>query len=116
MLYPGEQGLTGKANQNGYFVIPSLRNVALTAPYMHDGRFKTLDEVLDHYSSGIQSHPNLDPILIQQNFTQRFVTVTSGQPVRMNISDDERRQLKAFLNSLTDNTITTDPKFSNPFK
>ena len=113
---PGEQGLTGKSNQNGYFVIPSLRNIALTAPYMHDGRFKTLDEVSDHYSSGIQSHPNLDPILIQQNFDQHFVTVASGQPAKMNISDDERRQLKAFLNSLTDNTITTDPKFSNPFK
>jgi cytochrome c peroxidase len=112
----GEQGLTGRPNQNGYFVIPSLRNVALTAPYMHDGRFKTLDEVIDHYSNGIQAHPNLDPILLQQNFAQRFVTVTTGTPVSMNISDNERRQLKAFLNSLTDNTITNDPKFSSPFK
>ncbi|MCW3126881.1 MAG: Cytochrome-c peroxidase [Bacteroidetes bacterium] len=112
----GEQALTGRTAQNGYFVIPSLRNVILTAPYMHDGRFKTLDEVIDHYSNGIQPHPNLDPLLLQQNFNQRFVTVASGQPVRMNISADERRELKAFLNSLTDKTIISDPKFANPFK
>lgn len=112
----GEQALTGRSNQNGYFVIPSLRNIALTAPYMHDGRFKTLDEVIDHYSTGIQAHPNLDPILLQSNFDQGFVSATTGAPVKMNISATEKRQLIAFLNALTDESMTTDVRFSDPFK
>ena len=112
----GIQALNGDPNQNGYFIIPSLRNVALTAPYMHDGRFKTLSDVIDHYSKGIAPHPNLDPILIDQNFTAGQVIVTSGNPVKMNISDTEKSQLIAFLTAMTDNSITTDQKFSNPFK
>ena len=111
----GTEALTGVKSQNGYFIIPSLRNVALTAPYMHDGRFATLSEVIDHYSNGIQAHPDLDPFLLQPNFNRGFVATTSGQPVKMNISAKEKQQLIAFLNALTDNTILTDPKFSNPF-
>lgn len=111
----GTEAITGVKSQNGYFVIPSLRNVAQTAPYMHDGRFKTLGEVIDHYSNGIAAHPDLDPFLYQNNFVQGFVTASTGQPVRMNISAQEKQQLIAFLNALTDNTILTDPKFSNPF-
>jgi cytochrome c peroxidase len=111
----GTQAITGVKSQNGYFVIPSLRNVALTAPYMHDGRFKTLSEVIDHYSNGIAAHPDLDPFLYQGNFARGFVASASGQPVRMNISATEKQQLIAFLNALTDQSILTDPKFSNPF-
>ncbi len=111
----GTEAITGVKTQNGYFVIPSLRNVALTAPYMHDGRFATLGEVIDHYSNGILPHPDLDPFLYQNNFVQGFVTSTAGQPVKMNISAQEKQQLIAFLNALTDPTITTDPKFSNPY-
>ena len=111
----GTQAITGVQTQNGYFVIPSLRNVALTAPYMHDGRFGTLAEVVDHYSDSIQPHPDLDPFLYQTNFTQGFVTATNGQPVKMHMTAQEKQQLIAFLNSLTDVTITTDPKFSNPY-
>ena len=113
---PGVEALTGKTSLNGYFIIPSLRNIALTAPYMHDGRFKTLSDVIDHYSNGIQSHPNLDPLLIAQNFANNTISVRSGAPVKMNISTTEKQQLIAFLNSLTDYSITTDPRFSNPFK
>lgn len=112
----GEQALTGRANQNGYFVIPSLRNISLTAPYMHDGRFQTLEEVIEHYSTGIQAHPDLDPVLLQSNFDQGFVSTTTGQPVRMNMTATEKRQLIAFLNALTDQTVTTDVRFSDPFK
>lgn len=111
----GTQAITGVKSQNGYFVIPSLRNVAQTAPYMHDGRFKTLSEVIDHYSNGIAAHPNLDPFLYQNNFSQGFVSSSTGSPVKMNISAQEKQQLIAFLNALTDQTILTDPKFSNPF-
>ncbi len=111
----GTQAITGVKTQNGYFIIPSLRNVALTAPYMHDGRFATLSDVIDHYSNSIMAHPDLDPFLYQTNFAQGFVTSSTGQPVRMNISTQEKQQLIAFLNALTDQSLLTDPKFSNPF-
>jgi cytochrome c peroxidase len=111
----GVQALNGDPAQNGYFIIPSLRNVGLTAPYMHDGRYATLSDVIDHYSNTIQPHPNLDPILLSQNFAAHEVISNTGTPVKMNISATEKTQLIAFLNSLTDYSITTDPRFSNPF-
>lgn len=102
----GFGGITGKADQIGKFKTPNLKNVALTAPYMHDGRFKTLDEVLEHYSTGIKSSPNLDQGLKDQY----------GNPRKMNITEKDKRSLKAFLNALTDYTLVTDVKFSDPFK
>jgi cytochrome c peroxidase len=112
----GVQALTGDKTQNGFFVIPSLRNVALTAPYMHDGRFASLSEVIDHYSQGVKAHPNLDPQLLQENFDAKKIKVQTGTPVRMNISKDDKSKLIAFLIAQTDASILTDPKFSNPFK
>ena len=91
---------------NGMFKIPSLRNVELTAPYMHDGRFETLSDVIDHYSEGMANHPNLDHKLKD----------AEGNPLRMNISKNEKEALIAFLNTLTDHEMITDPKLSNPFK
>ncbi len=102
----GAGAVSGQATDNGKFRTPSLINVALTAPYMHDGRFKTLDEVIDHYSHGIQNSPNLDTTFKS----------TDGTAVQMNIPDEDKAALIAFLNSLTDYTTVTDPKFSNPFK
>ena len=102
----GFGGITGKAELMGKFKTPNLRNVALTAPYMHDGRFKSLDEVLEHYSTGIQSSANLDPSLKDQY----------GNPRKMNITEKDKKSLKAFLNALTDYSIVTDVKFSDPFK
>lgn len=90
----------------GSFKAPNLRNVARTGPYMHDGRFNTLEEVIDHYSRGIQDHPALDARL----------RGADGAPMRMNIRDDEKQAIVAFLNMLTDYTLITDPKLSNPFK
>ncbi|KAG1661945.1 Methylamine utilization protein MauG [Nymphon striatum] len=86
-------------NQNGRFKVGSLRNIELTAPYMHDGRFATLEEVVEHYNSGVQDHPNLDNRL-QQN----------GNPVRMNLSDQEKQDLVAFMLTLTDDVFVNDPK------
>ncbi|HYG03257.1 MAG TPA: cytochrome c peroxidase [Chryseosolibacter sp.] len=97
--------LTGRDFDAGKFKIPSLRNVAITGPYMHDGRFQTLEEVIDHYSGGVQNHPNLDFRLMKEN-----------SPVAFNISDTEKKAIVAFLNSLTDYNMITDPRFSNPFK
>lgn len=102
----GVGNVTMDANDRGKFVVPNLRNVALTAPYMHDGRFKTLNDVLDHYSHGIQSTPNL---------ATQFVT-GENKAMAMNISGEEKQALIAFLNTLTDYSIISDPKFSNPFK
>jgi cytochrome c peroxidase len=101
----GFGGITGKAELMGKFKTPNLKNVALTAPYMHDGRFKSLDEVLEHYSNGIQSSTNLDPVLKDQY----------GNPSKMNITEKDKKSLKAFLNALTDYSIVTDVKFSDPF-
>lgn len=89
---------------DGKFRIPSLRNIALTAPYMHDGRFATLEDVVEHYNSGIMNHPQLDENL-----------KSKGQAVQMNLSQFEKDALVAFLRTLTDFSLTTNPKFSDPF-
>jgi cytochrome c peroxidase len=91
---------------NGRFKIPSLRNIALTAPYMHDGRFKTLEEVIDHYSHGIKPHTHLDP-----KFTDG-----KGNVIHPNYTLLEKQALVAFLKTLTDQEMIRDPKYSNPFK
>jgi cytochrome c peroxidase len=87
---------------NGRFKTPSLRNVAARAGYMHDGRFDTLEEVVDFYSSGIQDNPFLDAALDP-----------SGQ--QHTFSLEERQALVAFLKTLTDNTFLTSSLFSDPF-
>jgi cytochrome c peroxidase len=102
----GLGGITQEQADMNTFRIPNLRNVGLTAPYMHDGRFATLHQVLDHYSSGIDSTPNL-------HFMLRDI---DGRPIRMNISASEKDAIVAFLNTLTDYTMVTDAKYSDPFR
>lgn len=97
---------TGNAAQNGLFKVPSLRNIAERAPYMHDGRFATLEEVVEHYSTGVKNHPNLSPELRTPN----------GAPLNPNFSPAQKAALVAFLHTLSDPTLSSDPKFSNPFK
>ena len=98
---------TTKVNgHRGKFKVPSLRNVALRAPYMHDGRFATLEEVVEHYSTGIQNHPTLQPFLKDMN----------GNPVKYNFTSAESQAIVAFLKTLTDNQFSTDEKYSDPFK
>lgn len=103
----GAADRSGNAEDNGKFKVPSLRNVALTAPYMHDGRFKTLEEVIDFYSDGVKNHPNLD---------DRLKDGLTNSAIVFNIPEQDKKDLIAFLNSLTDNTVITDPRWSNPFK
>jgi len=103
-----DQGLgdiSSRQGDKGVFKSPSLRNIAFTAPYMHDGRFKTLHEVLDFYSTGIQSHPNLHPLLRDSN----------GQALKMNFSDQDKLDLLAFLKTMNSYDVGTDSRFSNPF-
>jgi cytochrome c peroxidase len=106
----GVHDVTGKSQDMGKFKAPSLRNIAVTAPYMHDGSIATLDEVIDHYVSGGRviasganagdgrSSPLKDPLI--RGF---------------DLPDDERVALLAFLESLTDETFLTDPRFGNPW-
>jgi len=91
---------------NGLFKVSSLKNVELTAPYMHDGRFNTLEEVVEHYNSGIKNNPNLSQPL----------KLPGGQPKVLNLTIADKAALVAFLKTLTDRNITSDIKFSNPFK
>lgn len=101
----GLGGVTGDARDNGKFKVNSLRNVELTAPYMHDGRFATLREVVDFYNNRIQNNPNLDNRLRVQGNRVR----------RMNLNGREIDALVAFMNTLTDQSFVNDEKFSNPF-
>jgi cytochrome c peroxidase len=103
----GVGGVTGNALDDGKFKVPFLRNVAITGPYMHDGRFATLEDVVDHYSENIQMHPNLDFRLRDPNNTDL--------PVRMNFSEEEKDALLAFLYTLTDDELAYDTKYSDPF-
>jgi cytochrome c peroxidase len=95
-LDPGETRL---------FKAPSLRNVGLTGPYMHDGRFASLAEVLQFYDRGVQEGPALDPRLRQGN-----------APQRLNLSAEDRAALVAFLMTLNDPALVADERFSNPFR
>jgi cytochrome c peroxidase len=109
---PKDNGLgdvTGRASDKGKFKSPSLRNIALTAPYMHDGRFKTLEEVLDHYNEHIRfDTPNLDPLIIEATNTPNGTS--------LGLTAEEKRKIIVFLHTLTDTTFIKDKRFSNPFK
>ena len=103
---PGALRSEFSRGKQGVFRAPSLRNIARTAPYMHDGRFATLREVIEHYDHGIKQSEDLD------------VFLGGGGPVaaQMNLSEEEKDALIAFLNSLTDEEMLNDPKFSDPFR
>jgi cytochrome c peroxidase len=103
---PGLEEVTKNPADAGKFKIPSLRNVVLTAPYMHDGRFQTLEDVLDFYSEEIQENENLDERLQDEH----------GAARRFSIPDEDKKAMIAFLNTLTDEQMISDPRFSNPFK
>lgn len=89
----------------GRFKAPSLRNVAVRPPYMHDGRFRTLEEVIEFYDHGIEPNPDLDRILRNSD----------GSPRRFRFTSHQKAALRAFLEALTDRTFLTDPRFGNPF-
>ena len=102
----GIETLTGLVTDRGRFKAPTLRNIALTAPYMHDGRFKTLAEVVDHYSDHIKESASLSTFLRAESKQQ------GGRSLQLH--PEEKKQIIAFLNMLTDSTFITDPRFSDP--
>ena len=89
----------------GRFKAPSLRNVAVRAPFTHDGRFTTLAQVVEFYNSGVQANPNLDNRL----------RGPGGAPLRLNLTQGDKAALVAFLATLTDSTMLAAPKFATPF-
>jgi cytochrome c peroxidase len=99
---PGLAAVTGNPADHGKFKTPSLRNLVYTAPYMHDGRFATLDEVLDHYSTGVKVSPTTDPLM-------QFAFQGGVQ-----LAPEEKADLKAFLLTLTDEEFITNPDFQAP--
>ena len=106
----GRAEVTGLASDEGLFKAPSLRNIELTAPYMHDGRFASLEAVVEFYNSGVVNHPNLSPPLRNPPGTPN-----QGQPRRLNLTPEQKAALVAFLKTLTDRGVTTDARFQDPF-
>lgn len=102
----GVGGVNNNPAQVGLFKVPSLRNLTGRGPYMHDGRFATLAQVIDHYSTGVQDHPNLSPQLRGPN----------GDPVSPNFNPAQKAALVAFIQTLDDPSLANDVKFGNPFK
>lgn len=103
--YPdkGKMEITGKQEHLGQFKIPSLRNVAVTGPYMHDGRFMTLEEVLDFYSEGVHLSANID--------SKMGLAHKGG----VHLTEDEKASIVAFLKTLTDSTFISNPQYASPF-
>jgi len=99
----GRAIITGSADDKGKFKVPTLRNIELTAPYMHDGRFNTLDEVIEHYSSGIHVSSTIDPLI-------EFANQGGVQ-----LDAQEKFLLKKFLLTLTDTVFINNPNFKDPF-
>jgi len=98
----GRSAVTGNSADMGKFLTPTLRNIALTAPYMHDGRFQTLEEVVNHYDSGGHPSPTVDPLMKH---------IGSG----LNLTNQDKADLIAFLNTFTDSTFINEPNYRSPF-
>ena len=98
----GRGGVTGNPNDNGKFKVPTLRNIAYSAPYMHDGRLATLDDVINHYSNFIQMSPTIDPLI-------EF----AGQG-GVQLDALEKDLLKQFLMTLSDENFVNNPDFQEP--
>jgi cytochrome c peroxidase len=92
---PGRWRLTGEPSDSGAFKIPTLRNIGFTSPYMHDGRYGTLDEVLDHYASGGAGHAHQDTLL-----------------TAFELSTQDRLDLLAFLAALNDTAFVDDVRWT----
>ncbi|MFN3199800.1 MAG: cytochrome-c peroxidase [Bradymonadia bacterium] len=104
----GIGGVTGNANQIAVFRTPSLRNIGVRPPYMHDGRFRNLQQVVAFYNNGVQPHRNLSPPL-------RAPGPGPVRAVRLGLSPADQAALVAFMHTLTDEAMIEDEKFSDPF-
>tara|TARA_B110000046_G_scaffold46773_1_gene51838 strand:- start:2833 stop:4017 length:1185 start_codon:yes stop_codon:yes gene_type:complete len=101
----GKGAKTGNSSDMAIFKVPFLRNIGLSGPYMHDGRFGSLEEVVDFYSENVKEHLNLSPELRESN----------GQVKKMNFTEVQKTALVAYMETLTDQEMIKDEKFSIPF-
>lgn len=108
----GRGGVTGNMWDNGKFRAVTLRNIALSAPYMHDGRFETLGEALDHYIAGGHNGPNKDPFVHPLGFPQQ----SGNTVIYTGFSPYHKQALLKFLHTLTDTTFINNPDIQNPFQ
>lgn len=99
----GREDATGLSEDRGKFKVPSLRNIAVTAPYMHDGRFNTLEEVIDHYNEGIKESSTVDHAILN--------TKQTG----LQLTDQDKIDLINFLKTFTDDEYLNNPNYSDPF-
>jgi len=99
---PGRMLVTGNPNDEGHFKVPTLRNIELSAPYMHDGRFSSLEEVVNHYSFGVVNSPTIDPMM-------EFASQGGVQ-----LDAQERQLLITFLKTFTDEEFINNPDFQDP--
>lgn len=102
----GRASVTNSSLDEAKFKTPSLRNIALSAPYMHDGRLKTLDDVLNHYNEHIKNHTNLDPLI--------SVASNNKNGKTLGLTNQEKKDIIAFLHTLTDSSFITNPLLSKP--
>ncbi|MBL0309772.1 MAG: c-type cytochrome [Bacteroidetes bacterium] len=99
----GRYNVTGEDGDIGKFKTPSLKNIALTGPYMHDGRFKTLEEVIEFYNSQVRKSPSLDPIMSKPSFKYG-----------LQLTQQDKNDLLAFLKALTDSAFIHNPALAAP--
>jgi cytochrome c peroxidase len=110
-LQAGLEAVTGNPAHRGMFKVPTLRNIALTAPYMHDGRFATLEEVLHHYNGGVHRSSTLSPLIAEASNRD----AESSEGISLHLSEEEQAAIIVFLHTLTDNDFVTAERFSDPF-
>lgn len=119
----GRGNITQQPADYGRFMVPSLRNLEYSAPYMHDGRYNTLREVIDHYDHGIQDSRYLSWVF--RDLPQSFIDSATVEPVgdlsqypvsQLGLSEHEKQALEAFLKSLSDPLYINDVRYSDPFK
>ncbi|MDX1444998.1 cytochrome-c peroxidase [Lishizhenia sp.] len=98
----GRENATNDPADRAKFKVTSLRNIAVTPPYMHDGRFNTLEEVIDHYNEGVKNSSTVNPALLG--------TTSTG----LMLDAQEKQDLINFLKTLTDDTFLNNPEYKNP--
>ncbi|TAF31418.1 MAG: cytochrome-c peroxidase [Cytophagales bacterium] len=111
-LKEGLMAVTGNPKDKGKFKAPTLRNIMKTAPYMHDGRFKTIEEVLEHYDKHVKRSATLDQLIVAASNEPRF---NPGDPIKLGLTKEEKADILTFLKMLTDEKFLTNPDYSDPF-
>ena len=109
---PGRGGITGVSTDYGLFKNPTLRNIAVSGPYMHDGRFQTLEQVINFYSDSLRSSPTVDPMIALHFDTANGHTLLTGG---LHLTANEKAEMIMLLNDFTDYTFLNNPAYKNPF-